>query len=244
MPFFTGKKIWIIGASTGIGRALVLELAKQGAILILSARDEVKLNTLNTEIGGNHLVAPIDVNDAAKINMLVRSLPSLDSVVYLAGEYEPRALDNLDLAICNSIVNTNLIGALNVIHAILPLMLRQQHGQIALCGSVAGYRGLPMAQPYGATKAALINLAESLRAEVGNRGIDVKIINPGFVRTPMTDKNKFHMPMIIETDKAAKALARGLQSRRFEISFPLRFTILMKVLNVLPYWLYFKLVKK
>jgi short-subunit dehydrogenase len=133
-----------------------------------------------------------------------------------------------------------LNGAFNAVHAVLPILKSQAHGQFVLCGSVAGYCGLPNGQPYSATKAGVINLAESLRAEEGH--LDIKVINPGFVRTPLTDKNNFKMPMMIEPEEAAKIIVKGLQSKKFEIHFPKRFTFLMKILSVLPDFLYFKII--
>ena len=136
------------------------------------------------------------------------------------------------------------MGTLNCLHAVLPILQRQKSGQIALCGSVAGYRGLPNAQPYGATKAAIINLAESLKLETAGSGIDVRVINPGFVRTPMTDKNSFDMPMIISPEQAARSLADQLAGSGFEIHFPKKFTWAMKILRLLPDALYFPIVRR
>lgn len=245
MSDFKGQNVWIIGASSGIGRALALELDQRGANLILSARDTEKLNILNQQLGGRHITLPLDVTKRDDFNALhdLRSTP-IDRAIFLAGTYAPMSLDQLDMTTSQQIIATNLSGAMNFIDAILPVMLRQKSGQIALCGSVAGYCGLPHAQPYGATKAAIINLAQSLRAEFISRGIDVRVINPGFVRTPMTDKNDFKMPMRIEPDAAARALANGLLSSHFEIRFPKLFTFLMKILACLPYPLYFRIIRK
>ena len=148
----------------------------------------------------------------------------------------------MDINAAMDMVDINFKGALNVVHAALPVLKKRVHGQLALCGSVAGYRGLPYSQPYGATKAALISLAESLKVE--NEELDIKVINPGFVRTPMTDKNDFKMPMIIEPEEAAKIIAKELQTSRFEIHFPKRFTFLVKLLALLPSFLYFKCVPR
>ena len=247
MNTYAGKNIWIIGASSGIGRALATELSDQGATLVLSARSEDKLRNLNTDLGGHHHVLPLDVADFDACTQaaagIPKSFPQLDSVIFMSAIYDPPApLAEMDIDAAHNIVNINLNGALNVIHAVLPIFNKQGFGQLALCGSVAGYRGLPNGQPYSATKAAIINLAESLRAE--QKHLDIKVINPGFVRTPLTDKNKFKMPIIIEAEKAAKIIARELLTNRFEIHFPKRFTIILKLLSILPSWLYFKCVPR
>lgn len=248
MTDFRGETIWIIGASTGMGRALALELAARQAVLILSARDAGKLDALCAELGGGpHHVLPMDVTDGGQVASAFARLsaltPRLDRVIYMAGTYEPMPFAQMRMDAAATIIATNLTGALDVVLRALPLLKQQKSGQIVLCASVAGYRGLPNAQPYGATKAALINLAESLRIETDASGIDVKIINPGFVRTPMTDKNTFRMPMMIEADQAARRIADGLLGRAFEIHFPRRFTFLMKFLQYLPFPLYRRLVR-
>ena len=246
MPF-TGQHIWIVGASTGIGRALAYELFATGASLILSARSEDALHELNEELGGNHLVMPLDVADIAQINrvaeIIADSVPQLDRVVCLAALYQPAPIKNMDLGFAQQLFDVNVLGTMAVAQAVLPLFRQQPKGQLALCGSVAGYVGLPNGQPYSASKAAIINFAESLRAEV-DEVIDIKLINPGFVRTPMTDQNDFEMPMCIEPEEAAEAIAQGLKSRAFEIHFPRKFTFIMKCLRALPYPLQLFLTRK
>jgi short-subunit dehydrogenase len=247
MKDYFNKTLWIIGASSGIGRALAVELGARGATLVLSSRDNTSLSELETSLPGLTFIVPLDVCDGAAVENAYRDISerfTLDSVIYMAGTYHPGAIEDMDLRQAKMIVETNFIGALNVVHAVLPAFLARKSGQIALCASVAGYRGLPQAQPYGATKAALINFAESLRAETLSRGIDIKVINPGFVRTPMTAKNSFPMPMMIEANIAAQCIANELKKNTFEIRFPKLFTFLMKVLRVLPSSLYFFFVKK
>ena len=242
---YKGKHIWIIGAGSGIGRALAGELSRRGATLALSSRGTAALESLRHELGDRHVVCPLDVTDLDAViraaAAIAAGFPSLDSVIFMAGAYRPMAPDKMDMAVAHGIIDTNFKGALNTVHAVLPVFARQRTGQIALCGSVAGYRGLPNSQPYSATKAAVINFAESLRADRSLSYIDVKLICPGFVRTPMTDKNSFAMPMMIEPEEAARAIANGLQSRSFEIHFPKRMTLIMKLLKIMPSPLYFRL---
>lgn len=239
--------VWIIGASTGIGNALAHELAGRGAILALSARGGDKLEQLRLQLGDAHRVFPLDVTDAASCGHTIHEIMSafgrLDRVIFLAAAYKPMKITALDLDETRKIIEVNLLGAFNFLHAALPVFESQGRGQIALCGSVAGYTGLPDGQPYSATKAGIMNLAESLRAELPV-SIDVRLISPGFVKTPLTDKNDFAMPMIITPDKAAKAIADGLQSSKFEIHFPKGFTLLLKLLRLLPYPLTFFFTRK
>ena len=234
-----GEHIWIIGASSGIGRALAIELARSGARLLLSARSLDKLGELILEIGPTHSFHKLDVTDIASINSAIDALPGTpDRVIYMAGQYEPMDIATMDLQQASRIVETNLTGAINLVSLILPHLLKKKRGQIALTASVAGYRGLPHAQPYGATKAALINFAETLALETRGTGIDVKIINPGFVRTAMTDKNEFIMPMMISPEEAARSIVKSLCETGFEIHFPKKFTYLMKITGLLPFRLY------
>lgn len=248
MSDFQGKTIWIIGASSGIGEALARELAKRGARLVLSARRDDELHKLNQAIGGNHIVAPLDISDAkaAKDAMagIEKSGVTLDSVIFMAAIYTPHDGKPKDIETIHKMLDVNLGGAFNTVDAVQDYFEQQGRGQIVLCGSVAGYRGLPTGQPYCATKAAIINLAESLYVDLGRKNIDVKVICPGFVKTPLTDKNNFKMPMIIEPEQAAKAIAKGLNGKAFEIHFPKKFTYIMKAVQMLPNWLYFKLIKR
>jgi short-subunit dehydrogenase len=242
---YTGKNIWIIGASSGIGAELAKELAASGAKVIISARSADKLQALQSQIGA--YVVPLDaanfeaVNNAAQ--QIKAELGKINSVIFMAGVYTPTSFENMNIADANQIIDVNFKGALNTVLAVLPILKTQGFGQIALCGSVAGYVGLPNGQPYSATKAAIISLAESLRAEVPSF-IDVKLISPGFVKTQLTDKNSFDMPAIITPQQAAKEIAKGLQRKAFEIHFPKKFTYFMKLLQLLPHRLYFILAKK
>lgn len=251
MRGFAGKTLWIIGASSGIGAALARELAAQGAQLALSARRPQALAQLADSLASRPQIAPCDVANLDSVQQaaaaVFRRQKRVDSVINLAALYEPMALDALDIGKLEAIVQVNVTGAFHVLHAILPHLGAQGGGQIALCASLAGYCGLPNGQPYSATKAAVINLAQSLRAEKqpnAGQNWDVKLINPGFVRTPLTDKNDFHMPLLMEPEAAAKALARGLRGRAFEIHFPRRMTFAMKALRWLPARFYFRLARK
>jgi short-subunit dehydrogenase len=243
MPY-QNETILIVGASSGIGRELSVLLASKGARLILAARREDELLKLQKELGEQHTVYPIDVSDLQQVSKMFEKLDKvIQRVIFLPALYKPAPIVDMDLDFASKMVDVNLKGALYFTKEVLALFKRQGYGQIALCGSVAGYTGLPNGQPYSATKAAIINLAESLYAEAPQK-VDVKLINPGFVSTAMTDKNNFKMPMIITPKQAAKAIAKGLNQKRFEIHFPKKFTYLLKVLGVLPYKLKLFILKR
>lgn len=243
---YQGEIVWIIGASSGIGAALAQQLATRGAVLALSARRKEALAALRATLGEQHRVFACDVADAdttLRTAMAVQAaFGRIDRIVFLAAAYTPMRLDALDPAVTKAIIDVNLTGAFTMVQAAMKIFAAQpSRGQLALCGSVAGYTGLPGGQPYSATKAAIINLAESLQAE--QPPFDVKLICPGFVRTPLTAKNSFAMPMIISPEAAATAIADGLRQNRFEIHFPKRFTILLKLLRLLPYALALRLTR-
>jgi NAD(P)-dependent dehydrogenase (short-subunit alcohol dehydrogenase family) len=246
---YAGKTCWIIGASSGIGEALAIELSRRGARLALSARRDDALKAVIAKLdGAGHLSLPLDVTRpedlAQAAARIVQDFGTLDYAVILAATYNPGLVADLNAAGIRQIIDTNLVGTFNCVHALLPLLRRQKKGVLALCGSVAGYRGLARAQPYGATKAAIINLAETLRIEESANGIDVRVINPGFVETPMTGKNDFDMPMIISAGEAAKCLANQLRGSSFEISFPRKFAFIMKFLRLMPDALYFRIARR
>ena len=246
---FHNQNIWIIGASTGIGKEITLYLSKNGANIIVSARSEKPLQDIVRQTKGqNDLALPLDVQSANEVKKAVTKLTkkydTIDRVIFMAGIYEPTACNQIDIEKAKQIIDVNLTGAVNIVHYCLPFLEKQNKSQLVLCASVAGYSGLPNGQPYSATKAAVLNLAESLKTEYLNSTLDIKVINPGFVKTRLTDKNKFKMPFIIEPEEAAKEICRKLDSKSFEIHFPKKLSILLKFLRLLPYSLYFWLVSK
>lgn len=244
-----GKYIWIVGASSGMGAALAKELAARGAIIALSARREDKLMELSCSLSGEgHIICPLDVSVYETVKIaeakILKNFPYIDIAIFMSALYFPQSDKNREILDIQQLINVNLIGAFNFIDSVKKQFEKQSNGLLVLCASVAGYRGLPNGQPYSATKAALINLGESLKLDLESKNIDVKIICPGFVKTPLTDKNDFNMPMIIEADEAACLIAEGLISSRFEIHFPKKFTLLMKAIRILPYSIYFWLVRR
>jgi NAD(P)-dependent dehydrogenase (short-subunit alcohol dehydrogenase family) len=243
------RRCWIIGASTGIGAALAERLAALGARVAVSARRAGPLEELAARMpAGKGLALPLDITDAAALEKaaakLARQWHGIDLVVVMAGEYRPMRAWELDLEVARSMVEVNLVGPLNALAAVVPRLLAQGAGTIALVSSVAGYRGLPKSLVYGPTKAAMINLAETLYLDLQPKGIGVCVVNPGFVRTPMTAQNDFRMPALIEPGEAADEIVKGLAAGEFEIHFPKRFTRFLKLLRVLPYGRYFPAVRK
>lgn len=230
---FAGKTVWIIGASEGIGAALARALAQEGARLILSARNQPALEALARDCG-NAEVLPLDLAGVGALASVVAGLApgSLDAVICTAALYDPGRVADLVPEATARLVAVNLLGAFEVARLTPPLL--RDGGQLVLFGSVAGYFGLPGGQPYSATKAAVNNLAETLRVELAPR-VDVRLVCPGFVSTRLTAKNAFAMPAILTPDQAAQAVIGGLQTRAFEIHFPKRFTFAIKLLRALPY---------
>lgn len=244
---YRGEIVWIIGASSGIGAALARALAERGAVLALSARRGEALEAVRAPLGSQHKIFPLDVTEPATVLQTAQAIQAdfgrIDRIIFLAAAYTPMKLDALDHGITQTIIAVNLTAAFSIVQAAMKVFATQPtRGQLALCGSVAGYTGLPGGQPYSATKAAIVNLAESLYAEK-QQDFDIKLISPGFVRTPLTARNNFAMPMIISPEAAATAIADGLRQSRFEIHFPKRFTILLKLLRLLPYALALRLTR-
>lgn len=243
MSGFAGKRIWIIGASAGIGAALARAFAAAGAELILSARDAGQLARLAAECGGAK-VMPLDLARRETLEQAVAALSGaapLDAVICTAALYDPARVADLDPERTEALIRVNLLGTLDVARLCPPLL--RNGGQLVLFGSVAGYIGLPGGQAYSATKAAVNNLAESLAVELAPR-VDVRLVCPGFVRSRLTAKNSFRMPAMIEPEQAAQAVLRGLRGRSFEIHFPRRFTLAVKLLRALPYGLSLRLTRR
>lgn len=247
----TWKVVWITGASQGIGRDLALAMARLGINIAASARSVDKLNELVAdarELAGTITAFPADITDANAISAVVdkieHELGAIDLAVLNAGTFVPMSSRHFDSKIIQSQFQLNFMGTCHCIEPLVALFTDRNKGHIAINASLAGYRGLPKSGGYGASKAALINLAESMRLELCKYQIKVQVINPGFIRTPLTDKNKFPMPFLMDSDKAAVAIIRGLVSSSFEIRFPVFFGWIMGFMKLLPYGLYFKFAGK
>jgi len=240
-----GTRVWLVGASSGIGAALARALIERGARVAATARSEGALVEL---VGKTGLAVAADVTQpdalAAAYERIRAAWSGVDVVVYLAATYTPQRAGELTVADARRHVEVNLMGLYNLLPLVLPGLLEQKSGAIAIVSSVAGYRGLPGSLAYGPTKAALINLAEALYLDLEPRGVGVFLVNPGFVETPLTAQNTFKMPALIGADAAASEILRGLARGEFEIHFPKRFTRTLALLRHLPYALYFAAVRK
>jgi NAD(P)-dependent dehydrogenase (short-subunit alcohol dehydrogenase family) len=239
-----GKTVWIVGASSGIGAATAAALHARGAHVIVSARKQQSLLEFAAAHAGAEAIV-LDVTDRQAVQLAAQKVFAkgpLDCLMYCAGHYTAMRGFAMDLDDAKRHMQVNYLGALNVLDAVIPQLLIQGKGHISLVGSVAGYRGLPNSLAYGPSKAALIHLAETLYLDLKDKGIGVSIINPGFVETPLTSRNDFAMPALLTPQQAALAILKGWAAGAFEIHFPKRFTLGLKLLRHLPYWLYFALV--
>ncbi len=242
-----GQTVWLVGASTGIGRATASALHAVGARVVVSARNGDALDDFVAQHPGA-MALPLDVSDAQAVKHAAARIfehGTLYCMVYCAGHYRDMSATTFDLADMLRHVQINYVGALHVLDAVLPHFLaRKTPGHISMVSSVAGYRGLPKSLAYGPTKAALTNLAETLYLDLHGLGIGVSVINPGFVDTPLTAQNQFKMPALISPAQAAQDILAGWARGEFEIHFPKRFTWWMKLLQLLPYRMSFAATRR
>jgi NAD(P)-dependent dehydrogenase (short-subunit alcohol dehydrogenase family) len=248
---WTGKVVWLVGASTGIGRATAALLQARGARVVVSARGAAALDEFVTAHPRSMSIA-LDVTDResmrAAAQQIVQDNGRIDLAVYCAGHYRAMRATAFDLDDALRHQQVNYVGALHLLDAVLPQLLRQaslgQPAHLSLVSSVAGYRGLPNSLAYGPTKAALINLGETLFLDLQPKGVGVSVINPGFVETPLTAQNQFAMPALISSERAATEIVRGWERGEFEIHFPKRFTHMLKALSYLSDGLYFAAIRR
>ena len=242
------KKIWITGASSGIGKALALKFAKEDWQVAASARREQLLNEIS-ESNKNIYSFPLDVTDSEKckevFNQIKEKFQDIDISIFCTGMHDPKSEKKLNLESINKIMNVNFFGTINSENAVYDYYREKKYGHISIVSSVAGYRGLPTGGAYCASKSALTTFAESLYFDMKRFNVRVSVVHPGFIKTPMTDQNDFPMPMIKSAEFAAEQMFKGLtQSNAFEIHFPKQFTFIMKILKFMPNWLYLRIVKK
>ncbi len=243
---WNGRVVWLVGASTGIGRATATALHARGAKVIVSARNVGALKTFEMAHPGS-VGVPLDVTDREEVaraaQQLVRDHGRIDLALYCAGYYKAQRATHFDLDDAVRHQQVNYVGALHLLDAVLPVLLQQKSGHLSLVSSVAGYRGLPNSLAYGPTKAALINLAQTLYLDLQPLGIGTSVINPGFVETPLTAQNEFAMPALLTPDQAAEEILKGWAQGRFEIHFPKRFTLCLKALTHVSDALYFRAIR-
>jgi len=243
---WAGHRVWLVGASSGIGQAAAEALLAQRAMVYVSARGAAALDDIAARWPAA-VALPLDVTDAASVRSAAATVLQdgpLDLVVYCAGHWKPMRATEFDLPELLRHQQVNYVGALHVLDAVLPALLAQRRGHVSLVASVAGYRGLPRGLAYGPTKAALIHLAETLYQDLRPRGIGVSVVNPGFVATPMTAANDFPMPAMMQAHEAAQAMLHGWARGHFEIHFPRRLSWLLKALSLLPFGAYQAAVRR
>jgi len=216
-------------------------MSRAGAEVVVSARDADRLNELVGELPGRAVAAPLDVTDAGAVARVAEEIGPVDGMVYLAGLYWPMKAQEWNADDADAMAMVNFIGAQRCVGAVVPGMVARDAGHIVLTGSLAGFRGLPGAIGYGASKAAVMHLAENLQIDLAKTGVDVQLVNPGFIKTRLTDKNEFTMPFIMEPEAAAQEIFEHMNSTRFAKSFPALFSLFFRLGRVLPEWLQLRL---
>ena len=242
---------WVTGAGKGIGRQLALELAKDGWLVAASARTESDLNRLINDAAafeGAVKAYPVDVTSEQQIKELIHeieiSLGEIDLAILNAGTYIRFGAAEFTVNKFYTQWNVNVMGTINCFVYIMEKMKPRKSGHVVVVSSLSAYRGIPMASGYGASKAALTNMCEALKPELEQFGIKLSVVHPGFVRTPLTSRNKFPMPFLMEVDVAARRIIKGIKKDKFEIAFPMPFAIFMKVIRRLPYPIYFAMTRR
>jgi NADP-dependent 3-hydroxy acid dehydrogenase YdfG len=246
---YSGKRVWLIGASSGIGEACAKALLHQGAKVALSSRRAERLNQIaSTAEIDQALVIPLDVTNNSQLQdgyeTIVSTWGGVDLLLFVSGMYVPLRADNFDIEVAENTIDANLLGPMRAVALVVPKMLKAHSGHIAIVGSVAGYSGLPKALAYGPSKAGIINFCENLYYDLLPTGVSVHMISPGFVATEATAKNDFEMPALITAEEAASEILSGVQQGEFDIHFPKRFTRFLKFLRILPYPMYFWIVRR
>ena len=241
MRDWAGKTYWLIGASEGLGRALAEIMSDAGADLILSARSEERLQDVSVGLSRPARIVPVDVSDTENVRAAAASIGPVDGVVFLAGVYWPMAATEWNADDAETMVDVNLMGAMRVLGATVPDMVQRDMGHIVLTGSLSGFRGLPGAIGYSASKAGIISLAETMKSDLKRTGVEVQVVNPGFIRTRLTDKNTFNMPFIMSPQDAARVMFDHMNSRKFKRSFPTLFSWFFRASQLMPDWLYFRI---
>lgn len=238
---WAGKRYWLVGASEGLGAALAHKMSAAGVHLILSARSEDKLNELAASLPGKSEVVPVDVSNAESVKAAAEVVGDIDGIVQIAGVYWPFGAKNWDADQAVAMADINFTGAMRLMGAVVPKFVERDAGHIVLTGSLSGFRGLPGAAAYTSSKAGVMTLAESLYADLRKTNVRVQLVNPGFVKTRLTDKNDFSMPFIMKPEDAAREVFEHMNTDAFKRSFPTLFSWVFRGSQFLPDWLYYRL---
>ena len=241
MRQWQGKRYWLVGASEGLGREVAFCLSRAGCEVIVSARSEDRLQALVAELPGKASYVVVDVADRAAVERAAVQIGPIDGVVYLAGVYWPMKAGEWDNEKADIMGQINYLGASRVVGSVIHGMIARGSGHIVLTGSLSGFRGLPGAIGYCASKSAVMALAESMQADLRGGPVQVQLINPGFIKTRLTEKNDFKMPFIMDVDKAAHEFFEHMNDDAFKKSFPMLFSWLFRVSQLMPDWMYYRL---
>ena len=241
MKDWQGKRYWLVGASEGLGREVAFCLSRAGAEVIVSARSEDRLKELVAALPGKASYIAVDVADRAAVEAAAKEAGDIDGVVYLAGVYWPMKAQEWDNEKADMMGEVNFLGASRVVGSVIKDMVAKEAGHIVLVGSLSGFRGLPGAIGYSASKAGLMSLAESMQADLRTSPIEVQLINPGFIKTRLTDKNDFTMPFIMSAQDAANEVFEHMNTDTFKKSFPMLFSWVFRLSQFMPDWMYYRL---
>lgn len=239
---WTGKRYWLVGASEGLGAALASKISAAGATVILSARNEERLAEVAQSLPGKAEILPVDISDDASVAAAGERLGDVDGVVVLAGVYWPMPATQWHADDATKMADINFTGTIRVLGQVVPQMVARDAGHIVITGSLSGFRGLPGAIGYGASKAAVMSLAESMRADLWRTGVHVQLANPGFIKTRLTDKNNFKMPFLMTPEEAAQEMFELMNDPgAFERHFPTVFSWVFRLSRFLPSAIYYRL---
>jgi NADP-dependent 3-hydroxy acid dehydrogenase YdfG len=241
MTQWQGKRYWLVGASDGLGAALAERLSRAGAEVILSARSEDKLKTLADSLPGKAMAVPVDVSDVESVKQAAQKVGEVDGVVYLAGAYWPFSAKDWNAEQANTMADVNFTGLMRVMGEVVPGMVARDEGHIVITSSLTGFRGLPGSIGYTASKAATMSLAECMYADLRKTGVKVQVVNPGFIKTQLTDKNDFKMPFLMSPEEASHEVFEHMNTDSFKKSFPYLFSLVFRGSQFLPDWLYFRI---
>ena len=239
-----GKRYWLVGASDGLGAALAQVLSRAGVEVVVSARSADKLEALVEALPGPAQAVPVDVSDDASVAEAAKAVGAVDGVVYLAGVYWPFSARDWDADKATAMADVNFTGLMRVMGQVVPGMVARDKGHVVITSSLTGFRGLPGSIGYTASKAATMSLAECMYADLRQTGVRVQVVNPGFIKTRLTDKNDFTMPFIMEPEAAAREMFEHMNTDAFKKSFPWLFSLLFRGSQFLPDWLYFRLFSR
>ena len=241
MKNWQGKRYWLVGASEGLGREVAFCLSRAGAEVIISARSEDRLKELVADLPGKASYITVDVTDRAAVEAAAKEAGALDGIVYLAGVYWPMKAQEWDNEKADLMGEVNFLGASRVVGSVIKDMVAKDAGHIVLVGSLSGFRGLPGAIGYCSSKAGMMALAESMQADLRTSPIEVQLINPGFIKTRLTEKNDFNMPFIMSPEDAAKEVFDHMNTDNFKKSFPMMFSWVFRLSQFMPDWMYYRL---